>query len=102
MAFRRPQALMAAVIGLAIDAFFADHDEAAAPRFSSRPGAIELLAEALADALHQKPHRLAGHLEKALHAQHVMRARDERRACATKAAGSSIAGSSTTKLSKSS
>ena len=43
----------------------------AAPILAQRPGPIELLAEALADALDQQAHRLARDLDEALHPQHV-------------------------------
>ena len=50
------------------------------------------LPEARADALHQQAHRLARDVDKALHAQDVMRARDFARAARRSASGSATAG----------
>ena len=67
-----------------------------------RPGAVVLVADARADRLHQKPHRLAGDGGETLHAQHVVAFGEPRRRARRARPGSAISGSGTTKLSKSS
>jgi hypothetical protein len=62
----------------AIETGFADHDELAEAIFALPPRPVELLAEARADALHEKPHRLAAQFEKALDPQNVMALDDVR------------------------
>ena len=47
-------------------------DEASAPRFVRAPRAVETLLQAIADALDEKPHRLAAHLDKTLDPQHIV------------------------------
>ena len=42
-------------------------------RVAGGPRSIELVLDARADALHQQPHRLAGDVDEALHAQDVVR-----------------------------
>ncbi len=68
---------------------------------AGRPGPVELLAETRPDALDQKAHRFAGDGQKAFHAQHAVAIRDTRELSA-KPCGSWSAGTSSTKLSKSS
>src|SRR6185437_17053305 len=46
--------------------------EAASPRFIHTPGAIEVAAEALAYALHQHPHGLAGDLDETFDTQDIV------------------------------
>ena len=59
----------------AVKTLLADYHEAPVAGLSGAPGAVELVREAFADALNQQAHRLARHLDKALHAQDVMVAR---------------------------
>ena len=56
--------------------FSTDHDELAAPHLAGRPSGVELLPEALPDALNEQPHRLSGDLDEALHPQHSELFRD--------------------------
>ena len=50
----------------------ADDDEARTALLASRPGTVVILVDAGANGLDQQAHRLAGHVGKALEAQHVM------------------------------
>ncbi len=61
---------------LAVEALQSDHHEMALSRFRRAPGPVVIMADARADRLHQKPHRLAGDRDKTLHPQHVMRLRN--------------------------
>ena len=61
------------VDGRAVESPLADHHELAFPRIAIGPRPVEARAEAMADALHLKPHGLAGDGNEALDAQHVMR-----------------------------
>ncbi len=47
-----------------------DHDKPAAPHLAGCPSGVELLPEALPDALNKQPHRLSGYLDETLHSQH--------------------------------
>ncbi len=58
---------------LAVEAPLADHHEAAGASLARPPWPVELMLDALADALDDQPHRLALHLGKAFDAQDVVR-----------------------------
>src|SRR5258708_6606799 len=61
----------------AVEAFAADDDEAGRARLAVAPGAVEIMLQPLADALHHLAELLAGHVEEALEAENVVR-RDHR------------------------
>ena len=79
----------------------ADHHETARARLVRPPGAVEVMLEARADALHQQAHRLAGDFDEAFYAQDIVRESDFREP-RDKRRGSVAAAISMTKLSKSS
>src|ERR1019366_10272381 len=58
-----------------VEALLADHHETTRARLVRSPGAVEVMLEPRADALHQQAHRLAGDFDKALYAQDIMRER---------------------------
>ena len=99
----RPQAPSAAATAPRSTPFSPITTSRPAPRLAGAPRPVELAAEARADALHQQPHRLAGDVEEALHAQHVMRPAIASARRSTKRVGIARSpGTSTTKVSKSS
>src|SRR5258708_23531985 len=70
----------------AVEAFAADDDEAGRARLAVAPGAVEIMLQPLADALHHLAELLAGHGEEALEAENGVR-RDHRAEAGAEARG---------------